>query len=256
MRRASRWAWLAALAASALAGCDINTPTYFPGMLIDVPAGAAATSSVELPFRAPTASEAAALAAEQQRLGLAAPVPWLRRADLAIEVAYSLHNLDDTAGIAQIAVDGANEFTNYDVAAIIAFLNMSIANPEDRPVVLPLVQAVPVMVGAHEDVQGVVREDDLVEAELDLDALGRFGANPAAVLINRSEVNAAGLEMMPKNEVVPAMWRVAVTLSADTHMTCDFVVRVRDGAGQLWDGQSARFMPMPSDFQPMIPSGN
>jgi len=236
-------------------GCSINTPTYFPGAPLDVN-GAPATGTVDLTFRAPTAKEAAVLADEQQRLGLTMPVPWLQRADLALEVAYTLHNLDPKPGVAQIAVDGANEFTNYDVAAIISFLNMSIPNAQDRPVVLPLIQAVPVMVGAHETVQGLVREDDFAEAELDLDALGRFGANAAAVLINRSEVNPAGLEMMPKAEVVPAMWRVAVTVSADTHMTCDFVVRVRDGVGQLWDGSGAQFAPTPADYQPMLPTGN
>ena len=37
---------------------------------------------------------------------------------------------------------------------------------------------------------GVIREDDFAEAELDLDAIGRWMASAAAVLINASEVNA------------------------------------------------------------------
>ncbi|HJZ86449.1 MAG TPA: hypothetical protein VKN99_14810 [Polyangia bacterium] len=252
---------LLACLAIAAAGCDINTPTYFQGMPLEVggktPDGmdrpSSATDTLEVKFRAPSASDTAALMAEQQRLGLQQPVPWLKRSDLAIEVAFTLRNLDDKPGIALVMVNGANEFTNYDVAAIVSYFNMNLANAQDRPVVLPLIQAVPVMVPAHQTYQGVVREDDFTEAELDLDAIGRYGANAASVLINRSEVNPIGLEMVPKNEVVPAMFRILFTVSADTHMTCDYVVRVRDGADRLWDSPSPQFMPAPMDYMPALP---
>ena len=50
---------------------------------------------------------------------------------------------------------------------------------------------------------GIVREDDFAEGELDLDALGRWNdADPASptfagVLINRSDVNPIGMNLVP-----------------------------------------------------------
>ena len=117
--------------------------------------------------------------------------------------------------------------------------------------VLPLIQAVPVMLAAGETLQGVVREDDLAEGELDLDAIGRWSAPAAAVLINRSEVNPVGLDQVPKAEIVPAMFRISFAFSASVHMNCQFVVRVRDQAGRLWDS-GPEFMPTPTDYMPPI----
>jgi hypothetical protein len=101
---------------------------------------------------------------------------------------------------------------------------------------------------------GSVREDDFDEAALDLDAIGRFGATPASVLINRSEVNPIGLEMIPTGYVRPAFFRVQVTFSATTHMRLEFLLRVRDDAQQLQRHQGAVFEPDPPAYvPPMVP---
>jgi hypothetical protein len=241
------------------AACDTNSPTYVEGNAPLEVGGTAAdgtanpssmTDTTELAFRAPTDAEQGALDALHDQLGF--EVPWLQRKDLAIEVLYTIENLDDTQGTAQVLVNGADEFTNYDVAKIEAFLEANIARQEDRPVVLSLVQGIPVILGPHQTYDGVAREDDFAEAELDLDAIGRFMAPPAAVLINRSEVNPIGLEHVPAGEIVPAMYRLEVTLTASTHMRCTYVVRVRDGKGRLWNGSDPRFQPQPMDFTPPI----
>ena len=259
LRSPALWLLSPILLAPLLTGCDINTPTYFPGgQVLEVggtapdgtPRPGGATDNFTLAFRAPNADEQGALAAEAARLGFV--TPWLRRSDIAIEISYTITNLDDQPGTAQVIVDGADEFTNYDSAAIQAYLDMALAGMDNETVVLPLVQGAPVMLSPHQVVQGLVREDDLAEAELDLDAIGRWMAPAAAVLINRSEVNAVGLDMVPAAEVVPALFRLAITFSASTHMSFQYVVRVRDGAGRLYEGSGTPFAPTPMDFMPVI----
>jgi hypothetical protein len=115
---------------------------------------------------------------------------------------------------------------------------------------LPLIQGIPVMIDPGKTYQGVVREDDFAEAEFDLDAIGRWMAVPAEVLINRSEVNPIGLEMVPANEIVPAMYRILFTLEADVHMTCTYIIRVRDKNQRLQTGSGTVYAPTPMDYTP------
>ena len=57
--------------------------------------------------------------------------------------------------------------------------------------------------------------------------MGRWMAPFAAVLINRSDVNPIGLDMVPPTAVIPAMQEIDVTLIAEKHMSCQYMVRVR-----------------------------
>jgi hypothetical protein len=242
------------------AGCDANTPTYYAGPRVLEVGGQVngmdrpGTDSVtfDFPIRTPTGPEQRQLAADTQRLGFM--VPWVQRASFAIEISYTVHNLDNKPGTADVSVDGADEFTSYDSAAIRAALQMTMM--KNQQAVLPLIQAVPFIVPAGHASGGLVREDDFAEAELDLDAIGRWMAPPDAVLINRSEVNPIGLEQVPKTEVVPAFIRVVVSFEADTHMTCEFALRVRDGGARLWDGSGARYNPMPMTYTPPVMATN
>ena len=241
------------------AGCSMNEPTYFPaGTVIDL-GGEPGTSTeafvtVELPFRGPTADEQMALADESQQLGFAAP--WLRTNRVGIAVLYTVTNLGPTTAQARLELDGASEFANYDVVALRAAAAAAAINNEDEIEVLPLLGLrVIVEPGAH--VTGVVREDDLAEVALDLDALGRFSAPAAAVLINASGTSDIGLEMLPPRHLRPALFRLRVALVPLTgeHLRLQFVVRVRDEGGQLRDGGDAGFAPAPIDYvTPMPPA--
>ncbi|HEX3698537.1 MAG TPA: hypothetical protein VH374_24405 [Polyangia bacterium] len=251
----------AALAVIALAGVaagcdDLNTPTYFaaPAALeaggtdalgMPLPDG---TGSVILLFRQPTAAEQKQIDADQQRLGF--DVPWLQRDRLHNEILYTVKNLDTVPGVFTVRVDGANEYTKYDETAVAAAFT---AQGED-PVTLPLMRSGPQTVAPGATVQGTLREDDVVEASLDLYAMGKWMAPFASVLINRSDVNPVGLEMVPKNAIIPAMFEFDVAFSADKHMTCSFLVRVRDDDGRLYQkGNDALFMPTPATYAPMVP---
>jgi hypothetical protein len=243
--------WWALLAV----GCGVNNPTYFapPGGPVETGAMGAGevSATVTLPFRAPTDAERAKLDEASSALGFRAP--WLRRDKVAISVQYTVTNLSDMDGTAQILVDGANEITSYDRAAIQMAAMMAAINNEEVEV-LSLITGKPFAVPAGRTVTGTVREDDFVEAELDLDAIGRWMAPPAAVLINASEVNAVGLETMPPAVVVPALFRVVVTLAASRAMRLDFLVRVRDTDNQLIDPNASTggdpFAPMPAGYMP------
>jgi len=243
-----------------LGGCGVNNPTYFaPPMGAietgqgDPPAGEI-TSVVTLPFREPFEDEQARLDQHSDELGFREP--WLRRDQVAISVQYTITNLDQRSGKAQVFIDGANEFTSYDRAALQAAAQAAAMN-NDEVVVLPLFQSIPVDVGPGESVRGDIREDDIAEAELDLDAIGRWMAPPAAVLINASEVNGVGLERMPPSNVVPALFQVSVTLVAQRRMRLDFLVRVRDARERLLDlaNADAAFDPDPEGYMPPAPMG-
>lgn len=241
------------------AACGVNNPTYFQPTMGAVEsgqpdAGGEVTSVVTLPFRDPTDVESAKLDDDSNALGFRAP--WLRRDQVAISVEYTVTNLTDKDGRAQILVDGADEFTSYDRAAINAAIAMQMLRDEDKPVVLSLIQGIPFAVPAGASKSGTIREDDFAEAELDLDAIGRWMATPASVLINFSEVNGAGLQKVPPAEVVPAMFRVAVTLASEQHMRLDFLVRVRDTKNRLLDLDHAgdAFAPKPKAYTPPPPA--
>lgn len=245
-----------ALALASTSGCQaLNTPSYFSaaapleaGGMDDMgnrrPDG---IGSVVLRFRTPTRLEQQQIDADHQRLGFA--VPWLRRDRLHSEILYTVKNLDDAPGVFTVRVDGANEYTKYDEAMVAAAFT---AQNQD-PVTLPLMRGGPQMLAAGATVEGTLREDDVVEASLDLYAMGSWMASFASVLINRSDVNPVGLEMVPANAIIPAMDEFDVTLSADKHMRCDFLVRVRDDDGRLYQDGDQLFMPTPATYAPMIP---
>jgi hypothetical protein len=127
------------------------------------------------------------------------------------------------------------------------------ANLKTAP--LALMAPPPRSLGPGQTYQGTLREDDFIEGELDLDAMGRWMAPFAAVLINRSDVNPIGLEMVPPTVVIPAMQEIDVTLIAEKHMSCQFMVRVRSDDDQLLaeSGDANLFVPTPVLYVPNIP---
>jgi hypothetical protein len=236
---------LMTVALALLAGaCDANTPTYFPAPA-PLEAGGDATMPaasvlMTLPFRRPSAEEA------ERRS------PWLSVDDVALSVLYSITNLSDREGSARLTVDGASEFTSYDAEALRAAAIM--ADPDEEPTVLALIRPTPLLLAPGETRRGVVREDDFAEAALDLDAIGRFGANPLAVLVNVSAASPIGLEMIPPGHVRPALFRVHVHFAATVRMRLEILVRVRDQGGRLtgFDDENL-FAPDPPSYMPPPP---
>jgi hypothetical protein len=239
----------------AAASCSANEPIYFPApMPLEVGGGgdepAASTVSITLPFRPPTPEELMALRADSARRMV--DTPWLRADDVALSLLYTITNLGDRPASARLEIDGASEFAAYDTQALRAAAALDPEGEEDT--VLALIRPTPVLLAPGEVYKGIVREDDFEEAALDLDAIGRFAATPASVLINRSEANPIGLEMVPPEHVRPAFFRVQVGFSAGSHMRLEFLLRVRDDAHQLLREQGTPFEPTPMTYVPMAPA--
>lgn len=243
-----------ALAALAVIGCDANNPRYYPAptaLEVGVPDDGAETTTVTIEpiFRRPTEDERDSLRAQSERAGFA--IPWLQRRDVALSLSYTLTNLSNEPARVQLLVDAASELASYDAAALRAALLMGGADPEDVDVP-SLFATIPVILAAGEVVSGSVREDDFAEVALDLDAIGRWMAVPAEVLINASEVNPVGLEQVPAAVVVPALVRVQVTLASDRHVRAQLLLRVRN-EGQLLGSGDEPFEPRPRAYMPPAP---
>jgi hypothetical protein len=245
---------LLALAAPAMLACQsLNAPLYFAGPTIEAMGDdePVAWSGLTLRFRNPTEQEQMQLASQRDALGYDMDVPWISRDKVHIEVSFKVTNTSDQSGTFTVWVDGANEYTKYDVQST------SDALGGDDPIFFPLMWSQPYTLDPGASFSGIVREDDFAEGELDLDALGRWNnADPASptfagVLINRSEVNPIGLGLVPPNLVVPALFEVDVHLKTNVAMRCEYFVRVRDDGDRLLhnDGDTL-YEPAPALFQP------
>jgi hypothetical protein len=244
---------LCACAALAL-GCQaLNEPIYIAApATLDAGGGnpARVKGSIVLRFRQPTGDEQRKVDDQSAKLGF--QVPWLRRDRIHLELLYTVSNVGGDPGTFAVGVDGASEMVKYDEDAV----GQVFAAANQDPVLIPLMAPVPRTLGPGQMYQGTLREDDFLEGSLDLDAMGRWMAPFAAVLINRSDVNPIGLEMVPPNAVIPALQEVDVTLIATgAPMRCEFMVRVRDDDDQLLReaGDANLFVPTPAVFTPPAP---
>ncbi|HXU01796.1 MAG TPA: hypothetical protein VN903_12435 [Polyangia bacterium] len=263
-----------ALAATAAIGCsDLNTPLYFKGTNIIDAAGnddPLPTDGVTLRFRRPTMQERMKLQAQRDALGYDMDIPWVSRDKVHVEVSYKVTNMADGPGTFTLFVDGASQYARYDTQMVATALQ----NGDDPPIFLPLITTIARTIDAGKSFSGIVREDDFAEGELDLDALVRWNnadaTDPtfAGVLINRSDVDAIGLAMIPGGTsilpntsrhvlnspgllVVPALYEIDLRLKTDVHMQCEYFVRVRDDEDRLWHNDADDVLqPDPTLFQP------
>lgn len=270
-RRAARSTALSSsllLSPLVLAACHLNDPVYVPatmslevdGQPMPAPAMAGAggaggagsfgaKGTVGLRLRASTAAEDRDRLALQQRLAYPVDLPQLREDRFHVEVRYTVTNLGAGPGTFTVHMDGADEFTRYDEDAVATAFTT--ANQDAQ--FFGLVEPTPVVLGPGEIAQGIIREDDLHEAALDLDAMGRFMAPFLAVILNRSEVNPIGLDMLPPSFVRPALWEITLQFAATARMTCQFLVRVRDDDNRLWATGEPELVPQPVTYVPVIP---
>jgi hypothetical protein len=240
-----------------------NTPIYFgsptsPALQISggQPDMTGASPRIEngmtLQFRNPNDSEQKSLDAQTAALGF--DVPWIQREHVHIELTYQVTYIpgdkDNTDGppTFSIGVDGANQYTKYD--SNIVAMTLAQGN-NDPPEYIPLIPVTPQTIAPGQTISGTVREDDFNEAELDLDAMGRWMAPFNAVLINNSQVDPIGLEMVPPNVVIPALIEIDVAFTANRTISCTYAIRVRDDNDQLLhDTTNTLFSPAPALFVP------
>lgn len=250
---------LTALAAALVALPACNNPVYFEGfeqLVIDGSVetehpqiGAWVQTEYWLDFAAPTAAELE----ELQPAGSepADMIPWVQRGAYDFSVQWRLENTSDEEIEAWVTLDGATEFFDWNPIAMYGIGGGEDAEELPFPSLLGFT---PRHLAPGEVVQGEFREDDTIEAALDLDVLTRFCGGPFAVIHNRSEVSDAGMSAFPADAAVAGFVLVRLTLAADGPATLDYSIRVRDDDDVLFDAANddARYEVEP---EPYVPAG-
>lgn len=272
-----------ALVGLGLLGCA-NDPEYIPGPAA-IDAGVAdpanmgkptqGKASLSLPFKKETAADQKARAALAKTL---APiqVPYVKVGDLEVEIEWTIKNLDTkNDGQAVVALNGANEFFAYDPTII----NLT---PDDNeaPPTPDLNDPAPIAVPAGATVSGLLTEDQMREASIDLDQITRGNVSPFRATLTVSK-NASEFQPLtppdlsdPKNpkpgvptgkpiprEAFAYMTRLDLVFKPTTHMTLTYNVRVRDLRGIVDDlllsakpAELATFTPMLYNPTPAAPA--
>ena len=258
-----------------LAGCAndpvyLNSPTNIEAGMDDGTGNpVVGKGSLMLPIKPESRADMATDAKLAQKLGVMVPYP--RVGDLDLEVEYTIKNLDGMDGTAEVELNGANQWFIYDPSMI----NLDPTNDEAPPTP-GLAGDIPIHVPANGVVEGVFREDQLTEAEIDLDQITRGNVNPFAATLtvnknaksfqpvtppmltnpvcqqNPADPTCAQMPMGPAvpREAFAGIVRVDLVFKPDRHMVLDYTVRVRDHRGILHDmglsappNQIVTFMP-------------
>ncbi|HUJ59432.1 MAG TPA: hypothetical protein VLX92_13095 [Kofleriaceae bacterium] len=241
----------AALIVIGLGGCA-NDPQYLQppadmeaGMDDGMGGTTVAKAQLTLPIKPETSAEMAARMTLANKLGVM--VPYVKVGDIDTEVEWTITNLDDSDGIAMIELNGANEWFRYDPSVIVLD-----PTDDEAPPTPGLQGDIPLDVPAKGSISGTFREDQILEASIDLDQITRGHVNPfAAVLtVNKNDQSFQPLSTyIPPTQTMPMppmqtadgpavpreafaeMIEIDLVFKPDHHMTLDYDIRVRDHRG-------------------------
>ncbi len=239
MRHALAYASLMVVATGAACATD---PQYIPApTAIEVgvdtgdptmPPATTATATMTLPVVPETMEDQVAREARATALGV--ELAYVRVGDVDVSIEWTIKNLAMADGMASVKVDGGNQFFYY-VPANFVF------DPDEDEVPPSLAGGIPMTVPAGGTISGVIREDALREASIDLEAISRGLVNPFAAIFNVNEDDPTvpvGAVAVPQ-DAVSQMIRYDITLTADQHMVLEYALRVRDQRGILHDELAA-----------------
>lgn len=119
------------------------------------------------------------------------PVYRLDQYDLSVE--YVIKNLDNVKGQFKLQLNGANEVASWDPMLIMPA-------DDEAPPTPGLAGDIPTDIAAKGQVTGLFREDQLLEAAIDLDQITRANINPFAATLT---VNKNDVSMQPLTRAVP-----------------------------------------------------
>jgi hypothetical protein len=194
----------------------------------------------------------------------------LEHYDLSVE--WTVTNLDATPSQFRVNLNGANEMFTYDPSMIILD-----PGDDEAPPAPPLAGNIPIDIPANGTVTGTFREDQLLEAAIDLDQISRGNVNPFEATLKVSKnidsfqpltpptFDAATGETTPGSPTGPEVPRVAfrqlvrvdVVFHPSGNMTLDYSLRVREHTDIIHeDGLNAPAGELdildPPPFLPMI----
>ncbi len=197
--------------------------------------------SLHIPVKPETAELTSKREALQATLPMDVEVPLYRVDQYDISVEYTVQNLDDKPGTVKVALNAANEKFAWDPAMIMP-------GGDESPPPPNLAGNTPIDIQAKGQYDGIFREDQLLEAAIDLDQISRANINmyAATLTINKNDPSfqplapvqmptTTGGDPPPQDKSgspVPRsafrnIVRVDISMEADTHMTIAFNVRVR-----------------------------
>ena len=204
-----------------------------------------AFSAVLGSFHVPVKPETADLTKKRMALqatmpaGVDVPLYKVDQYDLSLE--YTVKNLDDKPGTIKIGLNGANEMFTWDPSMIMPVGDESPPAPD-------LAGDVPIDIQANGEYDGLFREDQLLEAAIDLDQISRGNINMyrATLTVDKNADSFQPLSAQmpppvgsndppmqtPMGSAVPRaafrnFIRVDVVFKTESHMTIDFNLRVR-----------------------------
>ena len=246
-----------------------NDPEYIPapgaleatGMEVNAegdPIGVRA--ELMLPFDLEEMEDRTARDARAAELGI--DVPYVKIGDVAISIEWTVKNLDGEPGIAEIQLNGANEFFAYDPSLVV------LSADDEAPESPGLEGDIPFEVPANGIVSGLFREDQLLEASIDLDQITRGNVSPFAAVL-QIDKNVPMFQpmtppmpmdeeyvQMPIGEPIPReafanIVRLDLVFQTNRHMVLEYAVRIRDLRGIVADELLATPMNELTVFAPM-----
>ena len=182
----------------------------------------------------------------QATVDAAVEVPIYRLEHYDISVEWTVKKLTAMPSEFRVDLNGANETFTYDPSMII----LDPAD-DDAPPTPPLAGNIPINIAGSGTVSGTFREDQLVEAAIDLDQISRGNVNPFRATLTASRhddyfqpvtpydyVNMTGGE--PTGPQVPSvafrqLVRIDIVFRPAAHMTIEYTVRVRPHADVIHD---------------------
>ena len=201
----------------------------------------AVKGSLHVPVRPETADLTKTRMGLQATMPAGVDVPIYRLDQYDVSVEYTVKNLDSMPGTVKIQLNLANEDFSWDPSMIMPA-------GDESPPAPALAGDVPIDIQANGELDSLFREDQLLEAAIDLDQITRGNINmyAATLTVNKNDQSFQPLSAsMPPpvgsddppmqtadGSAVPRaafrnIVRVDIVMKTDTHMTIDFALRVR-----------------------------
>ena len=201
----------------------------------------AVKGSLHVPVRPETPDLTKARMALQMTMPTGVDVPLYRDDQYDVSVEYTVKNLDSKPGQVKIELNAANEMFSWDPSMIMPA-------GQESPPPPGLAGDVPIDIQGNGQLDGLFREDQLLEAAIDLDQITRGNVNmyAATLTVNKNDQSFQPLSAVmppPAGSQDPPMQtangsavpraafrnivRVDIVMKTDSHMTIDFALRLR-----------------------------
>jgi hypothetical protein len=203
----------------------------------------------ELPIRQPTGAELAGLQTGVARYpNLPFPrLPWVGREDLAVQVDFTLSNLDTVAHDIDVTINGANEFYEYVPTVVEA--------DNEPPIPLHAQWERRYRVPAQQRISATVREEEFDEVAVDLATVVNGAPNSDEVVYfeNNSSDDPRARPYIPA--VIPGLIALRLGLRSTTAapLLLEVSIRVRDEGDKLVQGDEEPMQLMPELFESVVP---